>query len=249
LTNLGVSIVSRSDGSTHTLLRPQDAQPLSEFRLADDMAVYGLPDEALLAFEGSGIETLWQLSLPPLANRLSLDDLSDIELTFDVRAQYSPQLHAAHLQSQPSTVRRLSIFSARAFASTGFEALRDAAQPSATIAFDIPAIGRLARLESNRQLRNVVLMLPGADTLDFPAMFTRQGSAPVQVAFTGGLAHSNAEPLGEPGSQTPPSPLNILVGGAVDTTFQLTIDKGAHAAAFATVHDVLFGIEYTANVP
>jgi hypothetical protein len=248
LQDKALPVVSRSDGSTQTLLRPQDAQPISEFRLADDMTVYGLPDEALLAFEASGIETLWQLSLPPLANRLALDDLSDIELTFDLRAQYSAQLHAAHLQSQPSTVRRLSFFSTRAFANVGFEALRDSAQPSATIAFDISAIGRLSRLESNRQLRNVVLMLPGADTLNFSATSTRQGSAPVQVGFAGGLAYSNAEPLGEPGSQTPPSPLNVLAGGAVDTTFQLTIAKGAQAAALAKVQDVLLGIEYTAHV-
>src|SRR5262245_10303238 len=39
LVNLGVSTVSRSDGSTHALLRPQDAQPISEFRLVDDMGV------------------------------------------------------------------------------------------------------------------------------------------------------------------------------------------------------------------
>jgi hypothetical protein len=248
LTNLGVSIVSRSDGSTHSLLRQQDAQPISEFRLVDDMGVYGLPDEALLAFEGSGIESLWQISLPSIANRLSLDDLSDIELTFDVRAQYSPHLHAAHLQSRPSTVRRLSFFSARVFADAGFEALQDAAQSSATLTFDIPAIGRLSRLESNRQLRNVVLMVPGADGLDFPGTFTRQGSAPIQVAFDNGLAYSNADPLGEPGSQAPPSPMNVLVGGAVDTTFQLTIDKGANAAAFAGVQDVLLGIEYSADL-
>jgi hypothetical protein len=51
-----------------------------------------------------------------------------------------------------------------------------------------------------------------------------------------------------PARQAPPSTLNVLAGGAVDTTFQLTIDKGAHAAAFAQVQNVLLGIEYTANV-
>lgn len=248
LTNLGVSVVSRSDGSTHALLRPQEAQPLSEFRLMDDMAVYGLPDEALLVFEGSGVETVWQLSLPSLANRLSLDDLSDIELTFDLRAQYSPQLHAAHLAAQPASVRRLSFFSARAFAGSGLDALRDPAQPAATVVFDIPAIGRLSRLESNRQLRNVVLMVPGADALDFAATFTRQGSAPVPVSLVQGIARSNAEPLGEPGSQEPPSPLNVLAGGPVDTSFQLAITKGANAAAFGQAQDVLLGIEYTATL-
>jgi hypothetical protein len=248
LANLGVSTVSRSDGSMHALLRPEDAQPISEFRLVDDMHVYGLPDEALLAFEGSGIETLWQLSLPAIANRQSLDDLSDIELTFDLRAQFSPQLRTVHLQSMPTTVRRLAFFSGRAHAKAGFDALVDPAQPTATVTFNIPDIGRLSRLESSRQLKNVVLMLPGAGGLDFPATFTRQGSPSVSVTFTDGLAFSNSEPLNEPGSQKPPSPLNVLSGGAVDTTFQLAIDKGANAAAFSNVQDVLFGVEYTANL-
>lgn len=82
----------------------------------------GLPDEALLAFAGSGIETLWQLSLPAIANRQSLGDLSDLELTFDLRAQYSRQLRNVHLQSMPATVRRLTFFSGRAYAKTGFDA-------------------------------------------------------------------------------------------------------------------------------
>jgi hypothetical protein len=68
------------------------------------------------------------------------------------------------------------------------------------------------------------------------------------VPFVGGLAHSNAEPLTEPGSQAPPSPLNVLAGGDVDTTFELAISKNGNAAAFAYVEDVLLGIEYSADI-
>ena len=248
LTNMGISTVSRADGSSHAILRPEDAQPMSEFRIADDMQTYGMPDEALLAFEGSGIETVWQLSLPALANRQSLDDLADIEMTVDVRAKYSPKLRALHLQTAPTTVRRLTFFSARAFAKAGYEALVDVAQSTVTIEFDIPAIGRLSRLETGRVLRNVVLTLPGMGALSFPATFTRQGSPSIAVNFADGLAYSNTDPLGEAGSQIPPSPLNGLTGGIVDTVFQLQIDKGANAAAFGNVQDVLFGIEYTASL-
>jgi hypothetical protein len=248
LTNLGLSMVSRADGSMHALLRQPDALPLSEFRLADDMAVYGLPDEALLAFEGSGIETLWELTLPALANDLSLDDLADIELTFDVRAHYSRQLHTVHVQSMPTSVRRLTFFSARAFAGTDLDALQDPSQSAVTVTFDVPDIGRLPRLESNRTLRNVVLLIPGSNGLDIDATFSAEGSQPVQVSLANGIAYSNAEPLTEPGSQTPPSPLNALAGGAVDRSFQLAITKNGNAQALASVKDVLLGIEYTADV-
>jgi hypothetical protein len=247
LTNIGLSVVSRADGSTRAMMRPSDALPLSEFRLAEDMSAFGIPDEALLAFEGSGIETLWELTLPALANSLSLDDLADIELTFDLRAQYSPRLRATHLASQPKSVSRLTFFSARAFATAGLEALRDPEQPSATVSFDLPAIGRLPRLESNRTIRNVVLLLPGAP-LEFDASFAPLRSPGVLVPFAAGVAHSNAAALAEPGSQAPPSPLNVLEGGTVDTTFQLTIAKNGNATAFTSVADVLLGIEYDADV-
>jgi hypothetical protein len=212
------------------------------------MQVYGLPDEALLAFEGSGVETVWELTLPAIANDLSLDEISDIELTFDVRAHYSPQLRQTHLDSMPTSVRRLTFFSARAFAPAGLEALRDPAQQSATIEFDVPAIGRLPRPEANRKLRNVVVMLPGSEAVGVDATFGPQGLPAVQVSFADGVVYSNAEPLSEAGSQAPPSPLNVLVGGDVDTTFQLAIAKNGDADALAGVEDVLLGIEYTADL-
>jgi hypothetical protein len=248
LSNLGVSVVSRADGASHVLLRPSDALPISEFRLADDMTVYGLPDEALLAFEGSGVETFWELTLPALANRLSLDDLADIELTFDVRARYSPQLRVAHVKSAPKSVRRLVFFSARAFAPAGLDALRDKTKLSpATVDFDVPAIGRLPRQESNRKLRNVVLMLPG-EPPDFVASFggTKSTQTKVNVPFVGGLAHSTAAPF----SKTPPSPLDVLVGMTVDTTFRLKVSKGigVDEDALAKIEDVLLGIEYSADL-
>ena len=99
LTNLGLSIVSRADGSTHALLRDANALPLSEFRLADDMTVYGLPDEALLTFEGSGVETVWTLEFSAAANRFSLDHVADVHLTLDIRP-------ATHRNSTSSSLRR-----------------------------------------------------------------------------------------------------------------------------------------------
>jgi hypothetical protein len=244
LSNLGVSVVSREDGSSHVLLRPPDALPISEFRLADDMTLYGLPDEALLAFEGSGVETFWELTLPALANRLSLDGLADIELTFDVRARYSPQLRVSHMKSAPKSVRRLVFFSARAFASAGLDVLRDKMKLSATVDFDVPSIGRLPRQESNRKLRNVVLMLPGV-SMDFLGSFGGKSSpTKFNVPFVGGLAHSTAAPF----TKTPPSPLDVLVGMPVDTTFRLKIQKGLDGDAFAKAEDVLLGIEYSADL-
>lgn len=247
LSNLGLSTVSRVDGSTHSLMRDADALPLSEFRMAADMDVYGLPDDALLSFEGSGVETLWTLELSPVANRISIDDLSDIELTFHVRAHYSPRLHAKHLAKMPTSVRRFALFSALAFDRPDVEALQDPATPSVTVHFDLPQIGRLSRFESNRTIKNVVLLLPGGAALEFTASFGPAGSPGVEVPFSAGIAISNGEPLVDP-TQTTPAPLNALIAQSVDQPFELTVDKNANAEAFTAVTDAILGIEYTADL-
>jgi len=42
------------------------------------MAIYRIPDESLMPFEGSGIDTLWFLELPAAANPDALESLADI---------------------------------------------------------------------------------------------------------------------------------------------------------------------------
>ena len=188
LMNLGLSIVSRADGSTHALLRDANALPLSEFRLADDMTVYGLPDEALLTFEGSGVETVWTLEFSAAANRFSLDHVADVHLTLDIRASYSPQLHVEQLAQMPTSVRRLALFSALSVAGDAVAELDYPGKPSVAVDFDLPAAGRLSRFESNRKIKNVVLMLPGGEPIAFTGAFGPIAGPVVQVPFTNGMA-------------------------------------------------------------
>ena len=96
LSNHGISMVSRSDGSSHRLARYPDALPLSEFNMQGDMWVYDLPDETLLPFEGSGIETAYKISLSRLGDAAGLENLTDVLLTFDMRASYAATLDARH---------------------------------------------------------------------------------------------------------------------------------------------------------
>jgi hypothetical protein len=73
LTNSGFSLLRRSPGATRVpLLRFADAYPVSEFRLRSDLALYGLPGEQLLPFEGAAFTTTWTLELPKTANPVGL---------------------------------------------------------------------------------------------------------------------------------------------------------------------------------
>jgi hypothetical protein len=44
--------------------------------MREDMWVYDLPDETLLPFEGSGIETAWELTLSPIGNANGFDAMT-----------------------------------------------------------------------------------------------------------------------------------------------------------------------------
>jgi hypothetical protein len=248
LTNQGVSLVSRADGTNHVSLRNAEALPLSEFRLSADMAVYELPDEALLNFEGSGVETLWSLEFSNAANPYGLDHLADVLITFDMRAHFSPELYKKHIGTMPTTARRFLFFAASKFLPDGLVQLQGDASP-ATLEFDVPSLG-LPQKEANRKVKNIAIILAADKPLTLTA--TLSSAAPAEniaIAIEDSVALSNAPPLTDAQSSAPPSPLNALMDLDADQIFVLTIDKAANAGVdFSKITDVIFGLEYTADL-
>jgi hypothetical protein len=251
LRNRGISFVSRESGESHVSVRFPDALPLSEFQLREDMILYRVPDEALMSFEGSGVESFWELSFPPVANPYGLDGVADIELTFAVRASYSPRLYEQHLQTAPTSVRRFLFFSALKQSAASVAALQDMAQGAPTtvaVAFDPMQIG-LPLHEANRVVTNLLLSFASERPLALPATFAPQGANPVTVAFSQNMALSNAAPWSDPQSPPPPAALNQFIGTPVEQSWVLTIDKTVSPGVdFSVVADVVLGMEYTADV-
>jgi len=248
LTNQGVSLVSRADGKSHVSLRNAEALPLSEFRLSADMAVYGLPDEALLNFEGSGVESLWSLEFSSAANPYGLDHLADVLITFDMQAHYSPELYKKHIETTPKSARRFLLFAASKFLADGLAQLQSETSP-VTMEFDVPSLG-LPQKEANRKVKNILIILSNDEPLTLSAIFG--SSTPAQdiaIDIEENVAASNAPPLTDAQSAAPPSPLNALVDLDADQTFTVTIDKVANPGVdFSKITDVILGLEYTANL-
>jgi Tc toxin complex TcA C-terminal TcB-binding domain len=252
LVNEGFSLVTRIDEEEpHISLRPRDALPLSEFRLRDDLAVYGLPGEALMPFEGSGIETVWGLELSIAGNPYGLDTTMDILLAFDLRAYYSHALHQKTLPS--SSVSRLVLVRAAKQLAQSLADLQGAATTATTFDFDLAAAG-LPPHESNRQVTNLVIFLAGKQPLTFVAMVSTIGGGPdkpqsdeTAVPFEAGVALSNAPPLSDGNSA--PQPLNKFVGKSAEQIFRLKIDKAQNPGVdFSTVSDIVLGVEYQAAI-
>jgi hypothetical protein len=69
LRNNGVSLVSDAAGKMWPSVRPADALPISELRTADRRALVLPGGEALRPFEGGGVDTFWEIELPPQETR------------------------------------------------------------------------------------------------------------------------------------------------------------------------------------
>lgn len=243
--NLGVSEVTRDDAlKPNLLLRFPDALPLSEFRLQDDLFVYGLPGETLLQFEGSGIETAWELDLPAAANPQGLRSLSDVIITFDMNASYSQALAGQLAALPPAPVARAIMMAASVQDSRGLANLRVGTTP-ARIRFD-PRTVALPAQEKNRKLANLALLAIGTTEKTYNATL-RVSQGPTAVAFQikEGLAMSNAGDLLAGGV---PAPLNALVGLDLDQPFELEIDRAGVQDELRNLFDLALYLDYTADL-
>lgn len=248
LVNQGVS-VSYPAGSPdrHVLIRPAESLPISEFRLRDDLDVYGLPDETLLPFEGSAAESFWELEFPAAGNKASLDSLLDVEITFDLRAQFDPRQRSLDLASMPDTIRHWTLLSA-AVLDPG--AAGDLQGPAVNVTINLP-VHRLAlpAQERNRKLTNVAVFAvdPGRQTFGATLDAVDSGTS-VPLVLADGYAASTLSP--DPGAQPLPSaPLDVMAGETADQAFRLTIDKASSPGVdFADIRDVVVALEYAADL-
>jgi hypothetical protein len=247
LVNFGVSISKPQQPDEHLLVRPADALPISEFRLEQDMALYGLPGETLLTFEGSSAESFWELEFPAAANAGGLDGLADVLLTFDLFAEFAPDRYVSDLAALPTKMRKWVLVSGAQYDPAGIAAVAGAA-PTASVTYDVQRL-RLPRLEKNRKVENIALLAIGPGSLDFKAKIacavpaTSAGFDVQQDFAISSLQPDPALPV------LPPSPLNVFAGADPNQPWTFTLDKGANPGIdFSSITDVVLGIEYSADV-
>jgi hypothetical protein len=247
LRNPGLSTLDdETVGKSHVLVRPPDVYPLSEFSLQGDMAIYGLPDESLMPFEGSGIETFWTLELPPAANPNSLANLADVVITFRLNPRFSTHRRNEVLSATPTISRSLLLSAQQSYP----EQLQTFANEQATTITFAVTSDLLPFAESNRQVRNVAIFFIG-DNVPVITCTLASTMQPQGVSFTTsqGLAHSNRvpEPAGS-AMQLPPSNLDAIASGGVDQDWLLTVPRDDNPNLDTnTIRDVILGLEYTAQ--
>ena len=173
VTNNGNSQISDSDGNYRSLVRATDVLLISEFNIETtaDMNIYGLPGKTLMQFEGSGIETVWNVEFTDAGAPSGFNKLADFLITFDMQARFSADLYSANRTaskavsaSSPSSSSGYSknqamVISARKQRSQALSLLRTNAEVTeASIAWKFPA---LRKGLSKRAINNVAIAVVG----------------------------------------------------------------------------------------
>ena len=214
--------------------------------MRNDMWVFDLPDETLLPFEGSGIETGWELTLSKVGNANGFDSLTDILITFDMRASYSALLAEQHVFALPNTANRSLLISAKTMNPGSLAKFR---KDGGLLTLEIDA-AKLARNtnETSRKTLNFILVAPGIDDGAFSATFLCKNPAlSEEITFEKGIALSNAGVLAD-GNAGVPLPLNTFVGLDTDQTFTILIDADKNPGTnFALLTDLMMVTEYEAT--
>ena len=211
------------------------------------MWVFDLPDETLLPFEGSGLETAWELMLSKIGNANSFESMTDVLITLDMRASYSAFLEQQHIAALPNSINRSLLASAKAINPGALAKFRqDGGQ--VTLAFDLAKLARNSN-ETARKTLNFVLVAMGVDDTPFDATFSSSKPAKSEaITFKEGITLSNAGALAD-GNGGLPLTLNAFVGLDADQTFKLVIDADANAGSdFTHLNDVLLLAEYEATL-
>ena len=248
LINRGVSISNPQLAEEHVLVRPSESLPLSEFRLGQDMAIYGLPNETLLTFEGSNVETFWELSFPKVANATGLDGLVDVLLTLDMFCAFSPERYEADLTAPPTPQGQWLLISAAKYDPAALAALAGAAT-TADVVFDLRRPGLFPRQQQARTIKNLAIQVVGSKVIDFTATLSSTTPATsVPVPFKNGFAISGLLP--DPTLPPLPAvPLNKFAGLDPTQPFSLKISKTDNPGVdFSTVTEIVLAIEYEANI-
>lgn len=247
LTNPGISHVEGAKiGDTHTSVRPPDVLPLSEFTLKDDMAVYQLPGETLMPFEGSGIDTLWILEFPAAANPAGLAALADICITFNLQARFSPSRKTDLAKAGPPTLTRTALFSAKQLFPESLKKFVTGGDQD-TLEFTITQ-RLLPTTEKERKVTNVAVFFLGKDLPEVTATLASDDvPSGAKLTTDGGLAHSNHVP--PPASiPTPAAALDPLATGTPEQKWILTIAAADNPNLDRkAISNVILGIEYTAK--
>jgi hypothetical protein len=245
LRNSGVSIFRTADNAAKVRLQPVETQVLSSYTARGDAVIFRPSEQTRGVFEDSGLCTAWTLTIPPGANDLRFESISDLKVVVHHTAFHDPALESAVQAALPGTGSRSRTFSLRESRPDAYFLLLETANAS----FDLAA-GDFPYQHVAPVTQRIVIFAVAAD--GGPA-------AGLVVDLTGPGGGSARVTVGSDGSVSSTgggSPLDTFVGTSPLTEWTVTLDPAVNAGflveepAGSGVHrvsgirDLLIGLDY-----
>jgi hypothetical protein len=248
LRNSGVSVFRTADNDTKVRVQPQETQLISAYSLRGDAVVFRPSEEMLGVFEGSGVCTAWTLAIPPDANDLRYDTITDLKVVLSYTVLHDAGLETAVRAALPTTGQRARAFSLRESRPDAYFLLLE--KGAAT--FDL---GR-GDFPYNH-------VSPAVSQISIIAIAEGGGPATSLVVDLGVAGGASARATtGPDGTVTSGagSPLNTLVGASPLASWNVALDPAANAAYYTEqpagsgirrvtgLRDLVIALEYSYTV-
>jgi hypothetical protein len=197
------------------------------------------------------LDTLWEISLPPLRNPNGLESLTDLYISISLWAGQSIQreedIKTEWAQHGLPVRTHTILFSAKQRFPEAFTAFLSNIQREPKLAFKLTK-DDFPKVEKNRQISNVAVFFQSERLNREVKGKLSSESVPEGAYFhtVDGFAHSNRIP--EPAAtrlQLLASPLDVLTGVSPMQTWWITLSD---SLTQLSVDDVILGIEYTTQI-
>jgi hypothetical protein len=212
LRNVGVSRFRQADGTVATRQYRADVMPLSSYEIRQDALAFRVNPNDLQLFENNGIDTLWQLDMPPGANDVDFDSIVDVQLVLYYDGFFDPGLETKILAALPKSASAARVTSMRVTFPDELFYLKS--QGQAQLVYDATLF---PRTQTNLKRTKSSLRVTG-DAATTNGLTLRVASAVTGKTYT---VKTDANGL-VPGTAAA-DPLSVLNGSAVFDTLSISI--------------------------
>ncbi|MGH3679992.1 MAG: hypothetical protein ACRDT2_07035 [Natronosporangium sp.] len=246
--NSGVSSFRTVDNAAKVRLQPAETQVLSSYSARGDAVVFRPSDETRGVFEDSGLCTAWTVSIPPGANDLRYESISDLKLVVHHTAFHDPELEAAVQAALPTTGSRSRTFSLRESRPDAYFLLLE----TATASFDLTA-GDFPYQQVAPVVQRIVVFgvaAAGGPASGLVVDLAGPGgvSARVTVGADGSVSSGGGSPLDGFVGKSPLSEWTVAIDRTVNAGFFVEEPAGSGVHRVNGIRDLLIGLDYSYTV-
>ncbi|WP_310620349.1 Tc toxin subunit A-related protein [Flexibacterium corallicola] len=235
LKNSGISRDRKKNGNEFFRLQPREALLLSEFSPRNDLAIFQPNPSVLGVFEHCGTATSWTLEIPPSANDIDFNSISDVRMIVYYTAQHNPILETQIKGSLPTAGKEGVALPFRLLYPDAYYKFIDGGE----MEFDLRT-SDFAYNQEDLQLNDLAVRIVRHDGLD-PAGITLKVETDGKQAS--GITDEKGTVKSDPHN---PAPLDLLQGVPVTGNWRISAPEADNVdLERSSIRDIFLFVDYS----